>query len=368
MKLKPLVALVVAAGVVIGGIAWSKNNTKQSASHVLADCQQEIDKLSQEKGPELGAVLDKCSKDFRADCDTRVADVDKQLQGTSGWQEKKTLWAQRTAITDECLGEWHGGILDGANDKPLLGRGEFGESDALERVCNGALGIMDKRLAQASDFDAKWRVFKERQEVVDWCFEQWLSGRHDGSREPLLGRGGLGEGAAMKSICDKTLEDLSGQIEKERNAVERETLIKEKDRISSICQQEWQSGRYDQADVPAIGKGRYALPMVATIEFFNADGDFIKTNGLPFGHAVHFLVVRKDQSLDMRSFLPITAKLYVDNALVWNGVSKTDPMLACGAADACSVDGPQILTEWQGKKVRVDILDQKGNLIAQYGL
>lgn len=366
MKFKKLAVLVVVVGVVIGGIVWSKIDTKQSTSHILASCQQEIDKLTQANRPELVNLLNKCSKDLRAECETRVADVDKQLYATSDWQGKKTLWVQRTAIADECLEQWHGGMLDGVNDKPLLGRGEFSESDALERVCQDALGVMDKRLVQESDFDAKWRTFKERQEVVDWCFGEWQSGRHDASRALLLGRGELGETKTMKSICDDTLANLAGQIEKEKDAVKRQKLIKEKDRISAICQEEWQSGRYDQADVPAIDKGQYAPPLVATIEFYNADGDFIKTNSLPFGHVAHFLVVRKDASTDMRTFLPISAKVYVDNALVWSGVSKTDPILACGAPDACSIDGPQALTEWQGRKLRVDVQDLRGNLIAQY--
>ncbi|MBI4091832.1 MAG: hypothetical protein HY427_01355 [Candidatus Levybacteria bacterium] len=259
----PKVIVGAIAAVAVIGAAFYNFSSQRSELTLssVEECNRIISPLI-DKGEDIQGKLDVCKKNITLECDQKLAEVDKALSIEADWQERIKLFEERKAIADACFDAWLEGplsFLSGDADVPLLGRGEFGESDALQVLCQNILDEFDQAISKEREFDKKWEIFQKRQSMVGWCFDEWLSGRHEegDKRMPLLGRGELGQTETLRLVCDESINDVDEKLKTEKNYEARRSLYKLRERIVGLCFDEWLSGAYGQEDIPLLGRNDY---------------------------------------------------------------------------------------------------------------
>lgn len=264
----PLLVIVIVIGAAVAAgvfyFSFPKQPPKQPTVTLssVKECEGKLSPILEKGGEGLSETLDECKKKITRECDEKLAEVDNALSIEADWQERIKLFEERKAVAGACLNAWIDGplsLLSRDSDAPLLGRGEFGETDALDVLCKDILGEFDDAISKETVFDKKWGIYQKRKSVVSWCFDEWLSGRHaqGDKRMPLLGRGELGQTAALKKVCDESINDIDAKLKTEKDFEKRRDLYKERERIVSSCLNEWHTGKFSAGDVPLLGGNGY---------------------------------------------------------------------------------------------------------------
>ena len=108
-----------------------------------------------------------------------------------------------------------------------------------------------------------------------------------------------------------------------------------------------------------------AVTLTSSFELLDVTNDYARVSSLPFGHVVHFVVA--SNTIDVRQQLPITITVTAVNDLpVFTAIIANDPVANCRGADGCSIDGPLVSNDWQGKAIVVKATNKDGVQIAQY--
>ena len=77
-----------------------------------------------------------------------------------------------------------------------------------------------------------------------------------------------------------------------------------------------------------------------------------------------YLIVASDGDPDMTQQLPIKVELKVDGETVLTTTITGDPKKVCRDATGCSIQGPPIKPEWEGKKLELIATGKNGQVLA----
>lgn len=227
---------IIAAAVFVGVALYSSNSSKpEVALKSVEECNKTISDLIENDKDHYDEVL-KCKEKIMAECDSSLAEVDKALGIEADWNELTKLFEERKAITGACFDAWIDGplaFIDGDKDMPLLGRGELGQATALSKLCDESLRKIDEKLKSEKDYKARRNLYNQRSNIVDYCFEEWLSGSYGQEGIPLLGKNDYGETDAFVANCLEQIKASSDPID-----------------IINKCKKEFKDFGYDKSQEP----------------------------------------------------------------------------------------------------------------------
>ncbi len=99
-------------------------------------------------------------------------------------------------------------------------------------------------------------------------------------------------------------------------------------------------------------------------EFLDIGKGYAKVEKLPYGSSVHFVVA--SNTVDMTKQLPITITMKVNDEKVFEKTIPNEPDYNCRGPTGCSIDGPMVLSEWNGKRIVIAARNKDGELLVEY--